>query len=204
MNQNKDDELTSEGNDKKQNRCFKLSHVFASYAVYHNIVNQQLHQSRINDNGVLQVVESDRKMIKKMLIEYFMLYDRNLLFNTIINEAQIKLPITQYKKINHDNKLQYFYVKILNDDEFRNKIAHQVNFMHTIENNIIVNNNSIRLGELTFQYNGNKCIDCNEVLHNHSQFGTSDNAQKRKGKIAIAYPDVGPPKMCVSYTKKMC
>lgn len=202
MNQNKDDELTSEGNDKKQNRCFKLSHVFASYAVYHNIVNQQLHQSRINDNGVLQVVESDRKMIKKMLIEYFKLYDRNLLFNTIINEAQIKLPITQYKKINDDNKLQYLYVKILNDDEFRNKIAHQVNFMHTIENNIIVNNNSIRLGELTFQYNGNKCIDCNGVLHNHSQFGTSDNAQKRKGKIAIAYPDVGPPKICVSYTKK--
>lgn len=204
MNKNDDDEITQEENQKKNNRCIKLSHVFAAYATFHNIVNQQLHQSHpTNTSGALQIVASDRKLMHKMLLQYFELYNRDLLFNTIIDKAQINLPTKQYQRINDVNKLEYVYLQILTDDEFRNKIAHQVNFMHTIENNIILKDNSIRLGELTFQYNGDKCMNCNEELERSNiSFGTSANAEHRKGKIAVAYPDVGPPKICVSYIKQ--
>ena len=134
MNKNDDDEITQEENQKKNNRCIKLSHVFAAYATFHNIVNQQLHQSHpTNTSGALQIVASDRKLMHKMLLQYFELYNRDLLFNTIIDKAQINLPTKQYQRINDVNKLEYVYLQILTDDEFRNKIAHQVNFMHTIE-----------------------------------------------------------------------
>ena len=185
----------------KEKRAIQAVHLFAAYATYFTIQNTTKISTYTDTDGIEKINASDKLLLKKHLEKYYEIYKKNIFFNYNIDTDWLKLP-SKYTRINDLNKLYYIFIKINNDKNFRALITHQINFKTTIKENIVLQDEEIRLGEKTFMYAGTQCIKCDNSLKINANFGTGQQSQTRKGRIAIAYSDHAPPTICTSYIKK--
>ena len=205
--ENDDDEIEQDETNEpskrtnQEKRAIQAVHLFAAYATYFTIQNTTKISTFTDSDDIEKINQSDKKLLKKHLEKYYEIYKKNIFFNYNIDTNYLKLP-PNYTRINDLNKLYYIFIKINNDNNFRNLIAHQINFKTTIKENIVLQDKEIRLGEKTFMYSGTQCIHCNNSLKINAIFGPGKQSQARKGRIAIAYSDHAPPTICTSYIKK--
>ena len=189
----------------KHDHSVSLAHIYAAYATYS--IRESKNQStlktrRINNNTLYCLCESERQLVYNLLERYHKIYQQNLAFNA---KTDHKLSKDWYKiKRKNDllSKLTDIYIRILSNEEFRNVVHRQINFNVALKENIRLDIESMRLCEKIFDYQGNQCDECKNKLTLSARFTPSDSSKSRRGKIAIAFSDTEPPKLCNSFHKR--
>lgn len=190
----------------KHDHSVSLAHIYAAYATYSIRESKKnkssLKTQRANNNTLYCLCSSDKQLVYNLLERYYEIYQKNLAFNAKIDYKLSK----EWHRIKRGDdllsKLTDIYIRILSNEEFRNTVHRQINFNIALKENIRLDIESMRLCEKIFDYQGNQCDECKNKLTLSARFTPSDSSKSRRGKIAIAFSDTEPPKLCNSFHKR--